>query len=248
MNTSSFFNTLFENAKHNSILILDKEGTILNINKAFSDHFGYQAEDLAGKNFSVLFLVKDQETNKPEREVREVLTRGSSNDENYLVHKDGYKIWVAGESVLAEHENKIYLVKIVHNIHAQKQLERFLLQSHEFVDTVFESIKESALMILDSHLRVVKVNKAFIHLFELEKAPQEGGRIIEIENPFWQRGDVKQDMISFLVSSDNAANKIFDFTTQSGDTKKLDLRAKLIEGTGDVERKLLVMIKVADNA
>ena len=70
------------------------------------------------------------------------------------MHKDGNKVWVTGESVLIEKtdDNTTYIVKVVHNIHAQKQLERFLLQSHEFIDTVFDSIDESALLMLDSRL------------------------------------------------------------------------------------------------
>lgn len=244
MNTSSFFNTLFDNARFNSILVMDKEGTILSINNAFNKHFGYHLDDLKGKHFSILFLEKDKEINKPEREIQQVLTQGSANDENYLVHKDGHKVWVAGESVVAEHDNKTYLVKVVHNIHAQKQLERFLLQSHEFIDSVFESVRESALMILDSHLRIVKVNTTFVELFQLEQPPAEGSRLTEISNAFWQRNDVKQEAINFLVSHHNSDEKIFDFNTNSGGIKKLSFRGKLIEGTDDVERKLLIMIKV----
>ena len=71
------------------------------------------------------------------------------------------KLWVAGESVLIEDNEKTYIVKVIHNIHAQKQLERFLLQSHEFIDTIFDSIKESALLILDSSIRIIKVNQCF---------------------------------------------------------------------------------------
>ncbi len=223
---------------------MDKEGTIININNAFTSHFGYHADDLNGKNFSVLFTENDKQINKPEQEIQKVLTSGAASDENYLIHKDGYNIWVNGESVLAEKDNATYVVKVVHNIHAQKQLERFLLQSHEFIDTVFESIKESALMILDSHLRIVKVNKAFIELFELDQAPGEGSRLTEINNPFWHRNDVKQEVITFLVSNHNTVQKTFEFNTKAGNVKQLNFQAKLIDGTADIERKLLVMIKV----
>jgi PAS domain-containing protein len=75
-----------------------------------------------------------------------------------------------GESVYIENtKEEAFVVKIVHNIHAQKQLERFLLESHEFIDTVFDSVDESALLMLDSRLRVIKANKAFVEMFELDK-------------------------------------------------------------------------------
>jgi PAS domain S-box-containing protein len=117
---------------------MDTSGIIIDINEAFHLRFGYERNDLAGKNFSILFTEEDREANKPERELENTLTLGSANDENYLVHKDGNKIWVTGESVYIENtKDEVFVVKIVHNIHAQKQLERFLLESHEFIDTVF---------------------------------------------------------------------------------------------------------------
>lgn len=223
---------------------MDKSGTIININEAFHIRFGYVVEDLAGKNFAVLFTEEDKEINKPERELQSVLLDGSCNDENYLIHKGGNKVWVTGESVLIENtEQHDYIVKVVHNIHAQKQLERFLLQSHEFIDSVFDSIEESALLMLDSRLRMIKVNKAFVKMFELKQPPDEGGRLTEIDNPFWQRPDVKQEAINFLVMNNVNEAKVFELETKSGDTKKISFHGKLIEGIPGTERKLLVMIK-----
>ena len=224
---------------------MEKNGIILNINEAFNLRFGYSAEDLKEKNFSILFTEEDKAINKPERELQTVITNGSANDENYLVHKDGNKVWVTGESVLIENkENEIYIVKVVHNIHAQKQLERFLLQSHEFVDTVFDSIDESALLLLDSRLRIVKVNKTFVEMFELKQPVSEGSRLSDLDNAFWQRPEVKQEAVNYLVMH-VSETKIFDLETKSGQTKKISFQAKLIEGIPGAERKLLIMIKYA---
>ena len=109
MNTSTFFNKIFDTARANGIIVLNDKGTILSINPAFTIRFGYQMEDLAGKNFSILFTEKDNAILRPEAEIQQVLTEGSATDENYLVNKDGNKIWVAGESVLVEEtRRKIY--------------------------------------------------------------------------------------------------------------------------------------------
>ena len=244
MNTSGFFETFFNNARYNGIIIMDTAGTIININEAFHLRFGYEKKDLAGKNFSILFTEQDKEINKPERELQNVLTEGSGNDENYLVHKDGNKVWVTGESVYIENiKDEAYIIKIVHNIHAQKQLERFLLESHEFIDTVFDSIDESALLMLDSRLRVIKTNKAFIDMFELEMPAIQGSRLSELNNPFWQRADVKQETVNFLTMNNVSERKIFSFETRQGKTKSISLQGKLVEGIPGTERKLLVMLK-----
>ncbi len=244
MDTSGFFETFFNNAEYNGILVMDKEGTILNVNKAFHIRFGYEAKDLIGKNFSLLFTEKDKETNRPERELQNVLANGSANDENYLMHKEGNKVWVTGESVLIENdEDQIYIVKVVHNIHAQKQLERFLLQSHEFIDTVFDSIEESGLLMLDSSLRVIKTNKTFLQIFQLKQPLEKGCRLSDI-HPFWQRADVKQQAVNFLVMHNSGVERIFETETKAGDINEIKLQAKLIEGVPDKERKLLIMLKM----
>ena len=246
MNTAGFFETFFNNARYNGILIMNTQGVIININEAFHLRFGYAVEDLKGKHFSVLFTEQDKEIKKPEIELQNVLTEGSGNDENYLMHKDGNKVWVTGESVYIENtKDEVYIVKIVHNIHAQKQLERFLLQSHEFIDTVFDSIDESSLLLLDSRLRVIKVNKAFVEMFELKKPITQGSRLSELDNPFWQRADIKQEAVNFLTMHNISEKKIFDMDTTSGKRRKISFQAKLVEGVPGAERKLLVMLRFA---
>ena len=226
---------------------MSSDGVIISINEAFHMRFGYLPGDLIGKNFSMLFTEKDREIKKPERELQQVLSEGSSNDENYLVHKDGNKLWVTGESVLIENKEKEdYIVKVVHNIHAQKQLERFLIQSHEFIDSIFDSITESALLLLDSSIRVIKVNRAFIKMFNLQKEPAQNSRLSDLDNAFWARPDVKQEVVNFLVMHHVAEAKRFDMETKSGETIKVNLRGKLIEGVPGNERKLLVIIKPED--
>ena len=179
-------------------------------------------------------------------ELQRAISEGSANDENYLVHKDGSKLWVTGESILIDDNKEIKIIKVVHNIHAQKQLERFLLQSHEFLDTVFDSVTESALLILDSLIRVVKVNRAFLELFELKQPPAEGCRLADLDHPFWKRADVKQEAINCLVVQNTRQEKIFSLETKTGVTKEISLRAKVMEGVADAERKLLIMIKIID--
>ena len=244
MDTSTYFDSIYRNAKFNGILIMDHSGIIQEINHAFNIRFGYTNEDLAGKNFAVLFTKEDQLKNRPESEIDRTIAEGSANDENYLVHKDGNKIWVTGESVLVSGNNERRIVKIIHNIHAQKQLERFLLQSHEFLDTIFDSVTDSALLVLDSRLRLVKANTAFSQLFEIKQPPNKGCRLTEIDHPFWSRADVKQLAVSFLVTQNSAEEKILEMETKTGVMKKIGFQGKVIEGVPGAERKLLIMIKV----
>jgi PAS domain S-box-containing protein len=247
LNTTGFFETFFKNARYNGILLLNCDGKVLDVNEAFHIRFGYLPEDLVGKNFSILFTEHDKKINKPEKELEVVKTTGSANDENYLVHKDGSKLWVTGESVLIKNEEQeTCIVKVVHNIHAQKELERFLIQSHEFIDSIFDSITDSALLLLDSSIRIIKVNRAFIKMFNLQKEPIQNNRFADLENDFWLRPDVKQEIVNFLVTQSTGEIKTFEMETESGKITKLSFQGKVIEGVPGNERKLLVMIKRID--
>ena len=89
-----FFDSLFNNSKQNSILIIDENGIINNINKAFSRSFGYELPDIRGKHLAELFTIEDQQKGLPEHEVKKVLAAGQCSDNNYLVSKDKTITWV----------------------------------------------------------------------------------------------------------------------------------------------------------
>src|SRR2546423_8822968 len=169
MDTSEFFNSFYKNARENSVIIMNTEGFILKVNDAFTDAFGYNNNDLSEKNFSLLFTEEDKKAGKPIVELQRIKSKGVASDDNYLLHKDGSPIWTSGESVFvctSKEEN--YIIKVVQNIHAQKQLEGFLTESNQFIESIFESIRDAALVVLDSLMKIIKVNSTFIKMFEIE--------------------------------------------------------------------------------
>ena len=105
MDTSNFFDHYFKNAKLNCLLVLDIEGNILEVSHSFTTNFGYTNEDLKGKNFKILYTETDIKNDMPGKEVNNILKRGQSNDENFVVHKNGSAIWCTGESILVKVEN-----------------------------------------------------------------------------------------------------------------------------------------------
>jgi len=127
MNTSLFFDSFFNTAKQNAIMILDEHGIVLKVNKAFTDAFGYLNEDITEQNFRLTFIDKDRKMNKPEMELQTVKSRGSAEDENYILHNDGTPIWTTGESILVNAENTIYIMKVIQNIHRKSNWKDFFL-------------------------------------------------------------------------------------------------------------------------
>ncbi|HXL57718.1 MAG TPA: PAS domain S-box protein [Chitinophagaceae bacterium] len=92
MYTFEFFDLFFNTAKQNSVIIMNTDGLILKVNEAFTTAFGYSIDDLAEKNFNLLFTEEDKKSDKPAKELQKIKSEGSANDDNYLVHKDGLPV------------------------------------------------------------------------------------------------------------------------------------------------------------
>ena len=242
VNTHGFFLDIFKNARENSVILMDDKGYILDVNKGFVNAFGYKLKDVVGNHFRILFTEKDQKIKKPENEVKEALKNGSKSDNNYLVNKAGETVWVMGESVSVHNtNNEKYIVKIIQDIHAQKRLEHFLLESTEFVDTIFNSLKDTALIVLDSSMKVLKANKTFVRMFQILKMPEEGHRLAQIENSFWRSGEIKQRLIDVLVNQIPMKNEEYSFKNNTGKEKVICINSKLIQGEDKAKRILLVI-------
>jgi len=244
MDTSDFFLSLFNNAQNNCILIMNTEGDILEVNRAFSEEFGYLNDEIKGKNFSILFTAHDQKAGKPVAELQRVKSTGVATDDNYMVNKDGTLIWVSGESIFVNrHNEQDYIIKIFQNIHTQKQLEHFLIESSEFFENIIESIKGAAVLVLDSMMRILKVNTAFIKMFELDTPPQEGNRLTDLNHSFWMNDDMKKEIRNVIVTNTSVKGKKFELTTRSGQQKEVALYTKIMHEEPTLERKILVVIK-----
>lgn len=243
LKTTTFFDSFCKNAKHNAVLVMDTTGVILEVNNAFLISFGYKNEDVLQKNFSILFTEDDKKLNKPQREIEKANIEGSGSDDNYLVQKSGKAVWVNGESVLVkDEEGTSFIIKIVHNIEAQKQLERFLLQSNDFIETILDSITDSALLIFDASLKVVKVNSKLMEMFNLTKPPAEDSKIGTIGHPFWNSAEVKQVIRDIIVKDVPVTDLAMEYTDQTGDVRKITLTSKFLH-THNTDKRILLVVK-----
>ncbi len=167
---SDYYRALFSNPKKNSVLLLDGSGIILEVNRAFLLSFGYDAGDLIGEHFSMLFTEEDKQKDLPMREVRTVLDEGQSYDNNYLVNKNNVRTWVSGESVLLNNtRGRKCILKVIQNIHVQKESEYSIVRLNSFNENILSTI-DDAVLVLDPELNVVKANRSFLRLFELSEA------------------------------------------------------------------------------
>jgi PAS domain S-box-containing protein len=244
INTLGFFDGIFKHAVENSILIMNIEGKILDVNKGFMNAFGYTKKELVGKNFAILFTDKDREEKKPEIEIKTALAKGNKSDNNYLLNKEGLPIWVLGESIAAiNKEGEKYVVKIIQNINTQKKLEGFLIESDEFIHTIFDSVKDTAFVILNSELRIIRTNKVFLKIFNLTKSATEGVKLSKLNNVFWKSTEIKKEITNVLVTRAVMKNVYYNYTNAAGKIKQLLITSKLMENE-QVGKTILLVISL----
>ena len=236
-----FFDSLFNNSKQNSILIIDENGIINNINKAFSRSFGYELPDIRGKHLAELFTIEDQQKGLPEHEVKKVLAAGQCSDNNYLVSKDKTITWVSGESVLVKNQAGVQcILKVIQDIHLQKTSEISLKNLNEFNEDILRSI-EDAVIVLDEQMGIMKANKAYFTLFQNDTTHGQKINFATFINPYDVFGEVQQSINHVLQSGKSFANMPLEITITSGEKKVFDISCSAMESI-PVEKKVLVIL------
>jgi PAS domain S-box-containing protein len=244
MDKSDFFNSYFNNAEINSIIIMDCHGIILEVNRAFTNNFGYTSKDLQGKNFRELFIAADKNKGIPELELEKVLKTGQSHDETFIVSKHGYEVWCSGEVILTETaQGERYLIKDVINLQAKKQVNLFLKSTEELLNRIFTSSQDIPMMILDGSLKISGVNKPFLDLFEIEKAPSSNGGLSSLNHPFWNRREIRSEISKVLVTNTPVKRKKFSYETKSGRQKTILLDTKIVYGKPEAGKKVFIILE-----
>jgi PAS domain S-box-containing protein len=246
MNKENLFESYFNNAQVNAILILSTDGVILEVNSAFTNNFGYTTTDLKGKNFRELFNASDKDTNAPERELEKALTTGQANDESFLVDKNGNEVWCSGEAILTSNaDGEKYIIKDVINLQAKKQVNLFLNSTEELLERIFKASKDIPMMILDGSMKIQNVNTAFLDFFEIEKAHDTYNGLSSLNHPFWIRPDVRSELSNVIVTNTPMKGKAFQYQTKSGEQKTILLDSKIVYLQPEKGRKIFILIEDA---
>jgi PAS domain S-box-containing protein len=242
MKTSTFFNPYYNKAKVNSIMIMSSEGVILDVNEAFTKNFGYSNKSIQGKNFSILFNEGDRANKLPQLELQNLAAYGQADDENYVVSKNGLEVWTIGESMSVTGGDGVnYIVKDIVNLQTTTQMKFFLNNTEELLERIFES-KDIAIMVLNSSMKIIKANGAFIQLFEISIPPLAGSRLSDLNHPFWVNAEIKKEISNIIVNNQPLRQREFLLETRLGEKKKLKFDSQTIDSKAGTGRKFFLMI------
>jgi PAS domain S-box-containing protein len=241
IDSSDFYSALFMNSKQNAMILMDIDGYVLQTNKAFQEHFGYTKDDLAGKHTRIFFTPEDQNLKKPEMEIATVKEHGAADDTNYLVHKDGSLVWVTGESILVTTNRGSFISKIIHNIHTQKVMERFLIETNELVESVLKTIKD-ALVVVDIDLRILKANKSFYQTFEIPQETIEGILLYDMNYAFWNEKGMQSKLETMVEENEFFQTNQFQWKKPDGSVRIFNVTARNMDYSVDKRKRILIVI------
>jgi PAS domain S-box-containing protein len=121
---------LLEGATDHAILQLDPSGTVTEWGAGAERLLGHTAAEALGRPFDFIFTPEDLERGRPARELEIAAAGGRAPDDNWLVRKDGSRLWVSGSTTaLRGGANELIgYLKIVRDRTGAKQMEEALRQ------------------------------------------------------------------------------------------------------------------------
>jgi PAS domain S-box-containing protein len=239
--SSKYFEEIFNNAVENTMLLMNDSGIITSVNKAFTDCFGYEENELVGKHFSLLFTAEDQANRKPEKELQKVLTSGQASDNNYLVSKDKTVTWVCGESILLKNkEGNTEILKLIQDIHEQKEFAISLQQLNNFNEDILGAI-EDLVFVLDKNKSIVKANRAFKALFNFNDLGDNQINFFELIKPFDVFDEIQHHIQRSIDTKKGFANMPIEIGVGSDEKRMFDVSCSYMERVQDDNNILIVM-------
>jgi PAS domain S-box-containing protein len=87
------FRPMAEGVKDYAIFSLDSAGRVTSWNAGAEHIKGYRGEEILGQHFSRFYPAEEVAKGKPEKQLREAIAAGRSEDEGWRVRKDGTRFW-----------------------------------------------------------------------------------------------------------------------------------------------------------
>ncbi|PZR13340.1 MAG: PAS domain-containing sensor histidine kinase, partial [Flavobacterium psychrophilum] len=89
------YHKMIDEVQDYAILMLDKEGYVLNWNRGAEKIKGYVADEIIGKHFSLFYLSEDRLNLLPETLLKYARSNGRATNEGWRLRKDGTKFWAS---------------------------------------------------------------------------------------------------------------------------------------------------------
>jgi PAS domain S-box-containing protein len=161
------YHKMIEEVEDYAIIMLDKEGIIMNWNKGAEKIKGYKEEEIVGKSFQEFYLESDRQNGLPLTLLHKARTNGKAIHEGWRKRKNGSSFW--GSILLTalhdEHSNIIGFSKVTRDLTEKKMAEdktREYLAQLEFQNKELEQFVYAASHDLKEPLRKIHLYNSFV--------------------------------------------------------------------------------------
>lgn len=154
------FKMIFENAP-DAIYLNDSEGRFVDGNKKAEEIIGYQREELIGKKFSDVALLRKRDIPKALKNLAlNKLGKATGPSEFELIRKDGSNIKLEISNFPFNLNGEQMALGIARDISIRKRAEQALKDHQIELEQIFEAMPE-ALVYADKNRKIIRVNSAF---------------------------------------------------------------------------------------
>jgi len=94
--TSEFYSQIIDSLQDYSILTLDNDLKINSWSSGSATIFGYETEEVLGKDFDIIFTAEDREIGIPQKEIEKALAEGRAVDNRWHICKDESTFYAYG--------------------------------------------------------------------------------------------------------------------------------------------------------
>jgi PAS domain S-box-containing protein len=132
-----------------AIFMIDVNGHIVNWNTGAERLTGYQATEIVGQHFSLLYPPVDARGGKPERELATAAKKGRFEEQGWRVRKDGTRYWAHVVVIAMTNEAGDFLgfVTLTRDLTEQKVALDELRRSREKFQRAIESAPNAMMMV-----------------------------------------------------------------------------------------------------
>jgi PAS domain S-box-containing protein len=175
------YRMLIENAV-DPIVVLDKKGKFINVNKKVEEILGYKREELIGKKFTEAgVLTKKSKLIASKNFARRMAGFEVKPYEVEIIKKNGGIIIGEINAALIRHEGKIIGdMIIIRDITERKRVEEELKKEKEFSENILNTMPDG-LDIVDQNCTIRFMNKAFLDVFGKESIGKKCYEVYKID-------------------------------------------------------------------
>ena len=160
------FQMVMESIKDYAVCMLDKEGRVLFWNSGAELIYGWRAEDVKGRNYSLLYTDEDAAKGKPQLDLMTALTEGRFAEEGFRINKSGKK-FMAEVIVTAARNGDRKLrgyTQVTRDITGRRRAEEELRRSESFKAFILETALD-AIILIDQEGKIQEWNPAAQKIF-----------------------------------------------------------------------------------